>query len=147
MQLATRDWCHGHGARAATQGPTRRRACTRCDTPPPPLSESPVFSFFMGPRRLFSWSCSSRTLPGPRCGEQGSWLSPHPFFSSAYLRPCLIHRMNYAHTSQTSPSTWATQGNSSTQVSGSACVPTSNFLRPSGPDRPSEPCRWCDGPP
>lgn len=60
-------------------------------------------------------------------------LSPH----SAYPRPYLIRRTNYGHTSQTSLSTWATQGNSSTQVSGPGSAPTSNFQGPST-SRPSE---------
>lgn len=48
--------------------------------------------------------------------EESDLISPHCCLSSACPRPCLIHRMNFVHTSQTSPSTWATQGNSSTQV-------------------------------
>lgn len=48
--------------------------------------------------------------------KSGLLTSPHFCLSSACPRPCLIHRMNFVHISQTSPSTWATQGNSSTQV-------------------------------
>lgn len=92
------------------------------------LSKGPTV--FTGPCQLCSGSCSSRTLPGPQWEDWELLASPHPFLS-AHPRPCLIHRMNYAHTSQTSPSTWATQGNSSTQVSGPGFAPTNDFQRPS----------------
>lgn len=55
-------------------------------------------------------------------------------FSPACPRPCLTHRTNYVHTSRTSPSTWATQGNSSTQVSGPAPALTSNYQDPQHPN-------------
>lgn len=69
--------------------------------------------------QLCSWFCWNKTLLGPLVEGVGAPVFPSPLpFSSAFPRPCLIRKMNYAHTSQTSPSTWATQGNSSIQVCG-----------------------------
>lgn len=68
--------------------------------------------------------------------ESGLLTSPHCCLSSVCPRPCLIHRMNFVHISQTSPSTWATQGNSSIQVRGGLPLqPHSLGLLPNCPFR------------
>lgn len=58
----------------------------------------------------------------------GLLTTPHCCLSSVCPRPCSIHRMNFAHISQTSPSTWATQGNSSIQVRGGLTPTTTQPL-------------------
>lgn len=97
--------------------------------------QASLFLFFPAPCSLCSVSVGAGPLLWALMGGAGSsWLPLTHCPHSAYPRPCLIHRTNYGHTSQTSLSTWATQGNSSTQVSGPGSAPIHNFHGPQHPD-------------
>lgn len=74
------------------------------------------------------WTCPAGYPSDAQWEESGLLTSPHCCLSSVCPRPCLIHRMNFAHISQTSPSTWATQGNSSTQVCGGLPIQPHSLL-------------------
>lgn len=130
--MAAQGWLHGCGT------PHLEGACTRlvlCRGLLDNLNDFgtrvPHFYFLLHPTNFvagpatvgFFWVLTGKNRELP--------ASPSPASSSsACPRPCLIRKMNYAHISQTSPSTWATQGNSSTQVSGPGSAPTSNFQGP-----------------
>lgn len=137
--MVAQGWLHVSGTFAVTQGPTLRRGLykVQCST----LAFLTLLIIFEQGSHIFFFCWAPQTLtkqqdvPGRSVGEAGSSGSPSPFSSSsAHPRPCLIRRMSYARTSQTSPSTWATQGNSSTQVSGPGSAPTSNFRGLQQPD-------------